>query len=218
MSDIEKERLNEKNSLNKVTAPVELEERLRQALDNVPIKKKRKPKWPLALVALLFLSLVGYNYNGLAYYGKKIMGFDDLMSGTLAELNEEGMGQTIGKSVLLEDGTEFTVDGIMTDANQLILYYTLANLDEIEDISFATITGFLTKSHRGGGTSIINEEQSEIKGQMSFDPVSPFAKKLTLEFDKRYEGRQIDNGKYFISRMIRIKQCKPKSGRTSSKQ
>ena len=82
-----------------------------------------------------FLIFVGYNYNGFAYYGKKIMGFDDLMSGTLAELNEEGMGQTIGKSVLLEDGTEFTVDGIMTDANQLILYYTLTNTKETDDIS-----------------------------------------------------------------------------------
>ena len=185
MSEIEKELLKRKKQLDTVTAPVELEERLRQALDNVPVTKKRKPKWPIALVALLFLSIVGYNYNGFAYYGKRIMGFDDLMSGTLAALNEEGLGQTIGKSVVLEDGTEFTVDGIMTDANQLILYYTLANIDGMEDISFATITGFLTKSQRGGGTSILNEEDSEIKGQMSFDPVSPFAKKLTLEFEKQ---------------------------------
>ena len=135
MSEIEKELLKRKKQLDTVTAPDELEERLRQALDTVPLTKQRKPKWPIALVALLFLSIVGYNYNGFAYYGKRIMGFDDLMSGTLAELNEEGMGQTIGKTVLLEDGTEFTVDGIMTDANQLILYYTLSNTKETDDIS-----------------------------------------------------------------------------------
>ncbi|WP_432362323.1 DUF4179 domain-containing protein [Sporosarcina sp. UB5] len=184
MSKIEKRLAEEHDRLNNITAPAELEGRLRHALDKVPVTRKVKPKWPLAVAALLFLCLIGYNYNGLAYYGKKIMGFDDLMSGTLAELNEEGMGQTIGKGVLLEDGTELTVDGIMTDANQLILYYTLTNFDEMEDIIFKGITGFLTKSHMGGGTSIINEEQSEIKGQMIFDPVSPFAKKLTLEFTK----------------------------------
>lgn len=188
MDDIEKELLEQKKRLETIKAPDELEGRLRLALDSAPAKKKLMPKWAMAVVALFFLSLVGYNYNGLAYYGKKIIGFDDLMSGTLAELNDEGMGQTIGKSVQLEDGTEFTVDGILTDANQLILYYTLANLDEIEDIQLPRITGFLTNSHRGGGTSIINEEDSEIKGQMSFDPVSPFAKKLTLEYEKRSKG------------------------------
>ncbi|WP_262175717.1 DUF4179 domain-containing protein [Saccharococcus sp. Marseille-Q5394] len=193
MSDIEKELLERKKQLDTVTAPDELEGRLRQALETAPVKQKLKPKWPIAVVALLFLSFVGYNYNGFAYYGKKIMGFDEVMSGTLAELNEEGMGQTIGKSVLLEDGTEFTVDGIMTDANQLILYYTLANTKETEDIPFMTITGFLTNSHQGGGMSILNEEKSEIKGQMSFEPVSPFAKKLTLEFSKwTQEGKLIE--------------------------
>ncbi len=193
MREIEKELLKRKKQLDTVTAPDELEERLRQALDTVPLTKQRKPKWPIALVALLFLSIVGYNYNGFAYYGKRIMGFDDLMSGTLAELNEEGMGQTIGKTVLLEDGTEFTVDGIMTDANQLILYYTLSNTKETDDFPFMTITGFLTNSHQGGGMSIIDEEKSEIKGQMSFEPVSPFAKKLTLEFSKwTQEGKWIE--------------------------
>lgn len=194
MSEIEKELLKRKKQLDTVTAPDELEERLRQALDTVPLTKKRKPKWPIALVALLILSIVGYNYNGFAYYGKKIMGFDDLMSGTLAELNEEGMGQTIGKSVYLEDGSKFTIDGIMTDANQLILYYTVSNLEEIEDIGLTRITGFLTNSHSGGGTAIINEEDSEIKGQMSFEPVSPFAKKLTLEFDKWAKDRKMMTG------------------------
>ncbi|MCG7343367.1 DUF4179 domain-containing protein [Sporosarcina sp. ACRSL] len=192
MNEIEKRLAEEHERLNKIKAPNELEGRLRQALDKVPRKKKLKPKWPLAVAALLFVCLVGYNYNGLAYYGKKIIGFDEVMSGTLAELNEQGMGQTIGKQVLLEDGTELTVDGIMTDANQLILYYTLMNSEDNEGITFASIKGFLTNSSRGAGTSIINEEQSEIKGQMFFDPVNPFAKTLTLEATKlTKDGRSI---------------------------
>lgn len=188
MSEIEKRLAEENARVNKITAPSELEGRLRKALDKAPVKRKIKPKWPLAVVALLFLCLVGYNYNGLAYYGKKITGFDGVMSGTLAELNEKGMGQTIDKRVVLEDGTELTVDGIMTDANQFILYYTLTNLQDDEDISFANIKGFLTNSNRGAGTSLKNEKQSEIKGEMFFDPVSPFAKELTLEFTKLTEA------------------------------
>lgn len=194
MNEIEKRFAEEKERLESVTAPVELEERLRKALDGVPVKKRRKLVWLMTAVALLFFSLVSYNYNGLAYYGKKIMGFEELMSSTLAELNEEGMGQLIGESVALEDGTELTVDGIMTDANQFILYYTLSNVSEDEDIPFARIKGFLTDSNRGQGLSIWNEEKSEIKGQMYFEPVSPFAKKLTLEYTKwsdRDDGKSI---------------------------
>lgn len=185
MNDIEKELRTQKKRLDAIQAPDELEGRLRQALDSAPGKKRAVPKWAMAVVAILLLSLVTYNYNGLAYYGKKIIGFEDLMGGTLADLNEEGMGQPIGKQVVLEDGSELTVDGIMTDANQLILYYTISNIKGYEeDISFANIKGFLTNSHMSAGTSLLNEEKSEVKGKLFFDPVSPFAKELTLEFTK----------------------------------
>ncbi|WP_060203275.1 DUF4179 domain-containing protein [Sporosarcina koreensis] len=194
MDDIEKELLERKKQLDEIKAPDELEGRLKLALDAAPVTKKVMPKWVMTIVALFFLSLVSYNYNGLAYYGKKIIGFDDLMGGTLAELNEEGMGQTIGQQVVLEDGSQLTVDGIMTDANQLILYYTLSKVKDQEDITFAKITGFLTDSNRGAGTSMLNEEQSEIKGELFFDPVSPFAKKLMLEFTKLTEGGAFMSG------------------------
>ncbi|MBB4825024.1 hypothetical protein HNO89_002250 [Sporosarcina luteola] len=190
MNEIEKRLMEEKKKMEQITAPDELEGRLWQALDAAPIKKKLKPKWPLAVAAFLLVCLIGYNYNGLAYYGKKIIGFDELMSGTLTELNDKGMGQTVGEKVLLEDGSELTVDGIMTDANQLILYYTLSNVKDMEGITFGKITGFLTDSDQGAGTWTFNEKQSEIKGQLFFDPVSPFAKKLTLEATKLAEDGQ----------------------------
>ncbi|QTD39484.1 DUF4179 domain-containing protein [Sporosarcina sp. Te-1] len=194
MNEIEKHLAEEKKKMEQITAPAELEGRLWQALDAATVKKKLKPKWPLAVAAFLLVCLIGYNYNGLAYYGKKIIGFDELMSGTLTELNDKGMGQTVGKKVLLEDGTELTVDGIMTDANQLILYYTLSNVKEMEGITFGKITGFLTDSNQGAGTLTFNEKQSEIKGQLFFDPVSPFAKKLTLEATKLAEDGQTITG------------------------
>ncbi|HIW34788.1 MAG TPA: DUF4179 domain-containing protein, partial [Candidatus Paenibacillus intestinavium] len=44
------------------------------------------------------------------------------------------------------------------------------------------VTGFLTNSHASSGTSIINDNQTEMKGMMTFDPVSPFSKQLTLSY------------------------------------
>ena len=98
------------------------------ALEQTPTRKKnRMPKWFAVAAALLCLSIVSYHYNAFAYYGKKLLGYDEILSGTLAQLNEEGSGQSIDQKVMLANGTELFLDGIMTDENQLILYYTLTN-------------------------------------------------------------------------------------------
>lgn len=187
MNNIEKKLAEEKKRLDLVTAPQELEARLRRALNTS--KPKRRNRFftlgKLAAVALFFMMLVGYNFNAFAYYGKKLLGFDEVISGTLNDLNEKGMGQMIGKKMMLQDGTEFTIDGLMTDANQLILYYTLLNPNGIEemanfDFRLEKITGFFTNSHVSSGVSSINAAGTEIKGTMHFDPVSPFARKLTI--------------------------------------
>ncbi len=187
MNDIEKRLLDEKKRLDSIKAPEELEMRLRMALNNAPRKIKRSTAiWKLTAVAVFFMAIVvSFNYNAFAYYGKKLLGFDDVLSGTVKELNEQGMGQFIGKKTTLTDGTILTIDNIMTDANQLIMYYTLSNpngVDENISINPATITGFLTQSNAVSGTYLMNEDQTEMKGMTSFEPVSPFSKKLTLHF------------------------------------
>ncbi|WP_078551596.1 DUF4179 domain-containing protein [Bacillus alkalicellulosilyticus] len=190
MNNIEKRLAEEKIRLDTVTAPDELEMRLRDALDETPTRSKRKSTiWKLATVALIFLFIGSYHYNAFAFYGKKLFGFDEIMTNTLQQLNEQGMGQTVDKRTILEDGTEFVVDGIMTDANQLILYFTLSNPDGITYSAMDTFTldrvsGFLTNSPIRGGQYQVDEENNELKGTMSFDPVSPFAKKLTIHFDQ----------------------------------
>ncbi|MFV8829926.1 DUF4179 domain-containing protein [Alkalihalobacterium sp. APHAB7] len=200
MSNIEKRLEEEKKRLDNMTAPEELEARLRGALENRTTVKKPKRKTPLfgaAAVALLFMVIVGYHYNGFAYYGKKLFGFDEVITGTLKELNEEEMGQIIDKQKQLADGTMFTVDGIMTDANQLILYYTLTNpngLSYDDHFRFYRMTGFLTNSIAVGGQSLLNEEENEIKGMMSFEHVSPFSKELTLQFSyQSLNGQTIED-------------------------
>ncbi|MDQ1143974.1 hypothetical protein QE429_000801 [Bacillus sp. SORGH_AS 510] len=194
MKRVEEQLMDEKKRLDSIIVPEDLEARLRNALTPVPQRSKRKaPMWMFIAVALLFMSIVSYQYNAFAYYGKKIFGFDEVISGPLKQLNNEGMGQIIEKKTKLKDGTDFIINGIMTDANQFILYYTLKNPNGIEeDMSFhlSKLTGFLTNSYAVSETAISNPDQTEVKGTMSFEPVSPFSKTLTLHYIQ-----QLDNNK-----------------------
>ncbi len=184
MNELEKQLEFEKKRLEAVKSPKELEDRLRMALEQTPTRKKnRMSKWFVAVATLLCLSIVSYHYNAFAYYGKKLLGYDEILYGTLAQLNEEGNGQSVDRKVMLSTGTTFFLDGIMTDENQLILYYTLTNSEGItEEILFTRMTGMLTDSIPASGTYSVNEKGTELKGMQTFDAVSPFAKKLTLAF------------------------------------
>ncbi|MFN7251399.1 MAG: DUF4179 domain-containing protein [Anaerobacillus sp.] len=196
MNNIEKRLEEQKKLIDTMTAPEQLEARLRSALQD----KTRKPKqflpvWKLAAVAIFFMMVVGYNYNAFAYYGKKLLGFDELINGTLQELNDEGLGQVVGKQATLMDGTELTINGIMADANRTILYYTLTNRNGIEDaydynlFRPSKITGFFTDADWSSGTAILGEDGTELKGTYDFEAVSPFSKTLTLHY-----WQQLENG------------------------
>jgi hypothetical protein len=200
VNDIQKRLAEEKKLINSIQAPEELEMRLRNALNHAPEKTKRNVfNWMATAIALSFIIMMGSQYNAFAYYGKKLLGFDEVLFGTLKELNEKGMGQIIDKKTKLEDGTELIINGIISDSNQLVLYYTLSNPNGIEESTsdhfrLSRITGFLTKSNVGGGTYLINDDGTEIKGTMSFDPVSPFAKNLNLYFWQPLQNDQMIEG------------------------
>ncbi|WP_078380767.1 DUF4179 domain-containing protein [Sutcliffiella halmapala] len=201
MNNVEKRLAKEKQRLDSMTAPDELESRLRNALRSSPPKKKQPSKiiWKLVTVAIFVIALVGYQYNAVAFYGKKLFGFEELMADTLIKLNEEGLGQSVEKRVQLEDGTTFTVNGIMADENQLLMYYTLTNSkgipeQTIEHFRLTRLTGFLTNSYSVGGTYMMNEEGTELKGNMAFEPVSPFSKKLSLKFMQHINNNQATEG------------------------
>ncbi|WLR54708.1 DUF4179 domain-containing protein [Mesobacillus subterraneus] len=197
MKKIEEVLNEEKRRLADMAPPPDFEARMRSALDAKPsIKQKRRnPYVIMAAVGVLCFMLIGYNYNALAFYGKKIFGYEEIMTGTMKDLNDKGMGQIIDKKTTLSDGTELIIDGIMTDPNQLVMYYTLFNPQGLEDsLDYAfigdEITGFLTNAHSGGSMSKVNDAGTEIKGTMYFDPVSPFSKKLTLHFWQGEEHRE----------------------------
>lgn len=200
MSNIEKQLEEEKKRIDEMKAPPEFEIRLRKALDTTSRKPVRiSTRWKTIVATLLLALLVGYNLNGLAYYGKKNLGFDELITGTLKDLNEAGMGQSIGKTYQLENGVELTIDGLMSDSNQMIIYYTLSDPNGIVDsLSYifnpSKITGFFTDSTYEGGNGIINESENQFKGIMEFEPPSAFSKKLTLHFWQQFENGQMKDG------------------------
>ncbi|WP_163581929.1 DUF4179 domain-containing protein [Gracilibacillus saliphilus] len=191
MSSVKKEIQKEKQQLASLHAPEHLEDRLRASLEREDRKKSNRTKviWKFAVAIIFFSILISYNYQGLAYYGKKIIGFDnvDVISDTLQDLNKMGNGQSINESITLESGVRFTVNGVMVDDNQFILYYTLTsesnNLDAPElDYTPIKLSGFFTNSHMDSGAAKISEDKSTVKGTYSFEPPNGFAKELTLHF------------------------------------
>ncbi|WP_018933804.1 DUF4179 domain-containing protein [Gracilibacillus lacisalsi] len=191
MSSVKKEIQKEKQQLATLHAPKHLEDRLRAALEREDSKKSNRTNviWKFAVAIIFFSVLISYNYQGLAYYGKKIIGFDnvDVISDTLQDLNEMGNGQSINESITLESGVIFTVNGVMVDDNQFILYYTLTsesnNLDDPElDYTPIKLSGFLTNSHMDSGAANLSDDKSTVKGTYSFEPPNGFAKELTLHF------------------------------------
>ncbi|SDN87158.1 DUF4179 domain-containing protein [Bacillus sp. OK048] len=204
MDNLEKRLAEEKKLLDSIQAPDELEMRLRSALHHAPKKTKRYTfRWKAAAVALFFIILMGFQYNAFAFYGKKLLGFDEVMDGSLKELNEKGMGQIVEKKTKLEDGTELMINGIISDSNQLVVYYTLSNQKGIDDslnetFRISRISGILTNSNAEGGVSILNDEHTEIKGKISFEPVSPFSKKLNLSFWQPLQNDQMIEGSIAI--------------------
>lgn len=109
-----------------------------------------------------------------------------------------------------------TINGLMSDENQFILYYTLSNpngLRSRDGFDPIGIRGFQTDSQNilGGATSGPTGGVTETKGYVAFDPVSPLAKKLTLSYwYKLPESYQLREGK-LRSLTGRMKRCLPRS-------
>lgn len=180
-----------KQNLESISVPADLEARLKAKLDAVP-QKKKKPniakRWALTIAAVLTIGFVSINYQVIAFYGKTFIGYDELLTDSIKKLNEEGYGQPVKKKIQLHDGKTFEIEGIMSDLNQFELFYKVTGdgNDFSENFSFADLHGFWTKGD--GSYGIFNPKMN--RGILGFNPVSPFAKKLTLTFtykEKDYE-------------------------------
>lgn len=130
MMDIEKMLREKKKQYDAIEVPEEMEERLRNALQGQKISKKIpwNTKYIAAILALFIF--MGYHFDTFAYYGKRIMGYDKIMSESLKDLNKMGKGQEIEKSYIFKNGIELTLDGIMVDDNQMLVFFRIKNVDE----------------------------------------------------------------------------------------
>ncbi|MGF7047294.1 hypothetical protein J2T13_001799 [Paenibacillus sp. DS2015] len=200
MQTIEEKLQEHKQSLNVVQAPSELECRLRIALEHVPTKKRKMNKamiWLASSAAALLLIVGTYQYPAFAYYGGKLLNQMELNSLSFAEVAEQGYGQTINKSKTLPDGTVITINGVIADDNGLSLYYTIDrqagsvfNEKGSFRYSMDKIQGFLTDSMLRSGGGNHSKDETHFAGVDKFDPVSPFARTLTVTFSV-----WLDNGK-----------------------
>ncbi|MEC0240175.1 DUF4179 domain-containing protein [Paenibacillus dokdonensis] len=199
MTTIEERLKEHKQTLNMMQAPSEFESRLRNALEQVPAKKRTMNKaviWAAAIAAALFLIVGTYQYPAFAYYGGKLLNSSELNSLSFAEVAEQGYGQTINKSKTLPDGTVITVEGVIADDNALSLYYTIDRQEGVFDekgsfrYSPDKIQGFLTNSKMRSGGGNHSKDETHFEGVSKFDPASPFSRTLTVSF-----YTFLDNGK-----------------------
>ena len=171
----------QKAKLNDIPVPKQLEQRLHNALAKQSKKRRKKAPLVLLVTAALALLFVSFNINTFAYYGKKLFGYEQLMDDTLAKLNESGAGQVVDESIVLQDDTTVTIEGVLSDANRFLIYYKAYNpLKSLENgVTFTKLTGFLT-NHLPSSSSVLSSDQHTLTGIASYDAVNPFAKKLTV--------------------------------------
>ncbi|WP_099189385.1 DUF4179 domain-containing protein [Tepidibacter mesophilus] len=194
MREIEELLKNNKEKIENLVVPDELENRLRGALENQHQKSNYDNKWIVKVASILILiALIGYNFDTLAYFSKKITGFDPIMNGTLKELNERGKGQTIGEKFTFENGRVVTLDAVMVDDNQLLLFYTEKsvepNVDESCIESIMSIESAMMTLHKNEGQGVINDEKTEMKWIASFDAPKSFQKEFKWKFAINEDGK-----------------------------
>lgn len=190
LTDMEKILKEEKDKLDKLEIPDDIESTLRDTLNNIPSKKRKSIRGRVAAIIIVVL-LLSYNIDTLAYYGKKLIGYENVMTGTLQELNELGKGQIIDKAYTFKNGVEVLLDGVMLDDNNMIVFYTLKDpnkgvMNSDFKIRRTSITGFLGKEYIFSGGGEANEDMTEMRWILNTHD-SPKFYERTMKFKVDYE-------------------------------
>lgn len=183
MNNIEEMLKNKKKELNDINAPDNLEYRLTKALEDKQTPKRNKSKLIRIIAASLVFLLIGYNFDALAFYGKKILGYDNVMNGTIKNLNEQGKGQIINKSYTFENDVSIILDAIMIDDSQLLAFYTIKDPSgNVQDmIPQLSLKGLINEYNPEGGQGEANDEGTIIKYIQSFETPYFFEGTLNLK-------------------------------------
>ncbi|NLT95957.1 MAG: DUF4179 domain-containing protein [Clostridia bacterium] len=193
MKNIEEQLSRLGKELDKLEAPPQLELRLRKAL-----KEKEKPKPKLGLIAAILMALIFFSYNldVIAYYGKTILGYEDVIEGPINKLIEDNQGQKIEKSYIFKNGLVLKLDGIMLDENRLIAFYTLDNgNNNLEDyyLSSLEMKGIL-RYYGESGQGKYNDSFTRIKWVHDFEPPKFFERNLTFNFTLNGPDNYLEKG------------------------
>jgi len=189
--NFEDELNNKKIDIDSLEAPEELEGRLRNALSSAEEtnhKRTLKNIWfmkhKFVAAILSFIVFLGvYNYDVFAYYGKKILGYDEIAIGSLKELNELGKGQEINKSYKFKNGAEVILDGVLLDDNKLVAMYRIKGDSEevINEITAQDIKGgFISTYHSHSGSGKFSDDKKEVRWVMEFETPRAFDKNLVF--------------------------------------
>lgn len=190
MKDIEAILDRKKANIEQLEVPEDLELRLRKALT----RKKPQKKRGLIAVALVMFLFFSYNFDAIAYYGKKFIGYDEVINGALKDLNEMGQGQEIYKSYTFSNGLEVTLEGIMFDDNQLVAFYSIkGDKEKLGNLSNITMKG-LFSYYMSSGSGIMNDSRTEIKWVSNFEPPKFFERNLSFQFSMEKEDSAWEHG------------------------
>ncbi len=196
MNNIEDILKAKKSEINQIEVPEELEGRLRNALS----KKKQVTLGNrfgvyVAAMVMVVTMLLSFNYDVIAFYSKQLLGYDQVMNGSLKQLSELGKGQPIGRNFIFDNGVSLAVDYVMLDENQLLLFYTITDpsghVDENDISSIMSLKAFWGEYNHQNSQGEINEAKTEIKYLASFEPPKSFEKSLTLKFSQIQQGKEV---------------------------
>jgi hypothetical protein len=212
MKDVEKMLSDKRCDINEIPVPEELESKLKGALTNITFRKRKTISWRVKVAAfLLAATFLVYHADTLAYYGKTLTGFDEIMNNPLKRLNELGKGQIVDKKYRFSNGTTVTLEGIMLDDNQLIAFYTVENPnDVIEEVDLGPhifMKGMFGRHDFKSATGLINDNETEIKYIAEFEPPYFFEKKLEWIISQEV-GNSYETGKitFYLDRNKAMKQ------------
>jgi len=198
MANLEKLLEQEKQRMDNLALPNDLEDRLRAALADIPqqIPQKKNNLGLRIAAVILVIFLFSYNLDTFAYYGKQLIGYENIMNGTLQELNEMGKGQIINKSHTFQNGVSITLDGIMLDDNNMVIFYTIkspeGNVMDVYSDMRISLTGLGNRSFTFSGQGQANEDQTEMKWVISTHEIPRFYEK-TLYFKAEMHQNPADS-------------------------
>jgi len=186
MDKIEKALKNKENQYKNLNAPDNFEQVIRSKLETT--KQMRKSLGFIRVASILIaIIVIGYNSSTLAFYGKSLFGYENIMSETLIGLSELGEGQRIDKTYYFSDGVYVKLDMVMLDGNGLVLFYTIEDSTKtknIEDINIRpSITGLLYRTNLSGIGEMNMDEFSQKWVLTSSDAPRIYNQVMTLELD-----------------------------------